>query len=684
VPAAAWVPVAACPPLPARAGKLFIARGPMAHGTKKELKMRKRGLLAILFLAVLAACAGCPPPEETGPEGPTTGGPTGGEEGKFVLGDLIEPFDPPTLEELNAKVEWVDQPVLDSIQLLRERQAGEKMLATVQQALALRNTSPEANEKICSALGRLPEKDDQVDWNATIFRHTSGDVKSTNPLMVSSTTEFDVTGLTGFGLFGFDWNFHPFAMSDSVASWQTSKDRMYDKVVMRDDLTWSDGEPITAQDVVFSYQVILSSQVPVPAVRPGTDQIKWIEAYDDWTLVFFHKEALATNVWNLNFPVIPKHIYEKSVYDDHTLQDSAYHVKYENNPVVGGPYIITKRVRGQEIVLQRRDDYFMHKGVQVRDRPYFKEVYFRVMPEPSVSLLALKRGDIDELMLTPQQWVSETDDEEFYKSCTKAYGTEWVNWYFGWNCKTPFFSDVRVRKAMSYAFNHDEMLDKLLYGLYEPCVGTFHPESPWCPHPPPKPYKQDLDKAEALLDEAGWTDHDGDGVRDKQIAGRTQKFEFSILTFNLPVRVAICNLLKENLDRIGVICHVRPMEFTVLQQKSRDHQFHAIMAGWGTGADPDTSRNIWVTGENRNYGEYSNPEVDRLFDDARRVFDRKERAKIYQRIHRILWDEQPYTWLYTRNSFYGFNKKLRGYNFSPRGPYNYGPGFSSIWKPAVN
>jgi len=646
--------------------------------------MRTRdGLLLGFLAATLVACGGCPPPPDTdGGPTVTTPGDTTGEQGAFVLADLVEPFDPPTLEELDSEVEWIDRPVQDSMVLLRERQEGERVLATVEEALALRNTSPEANAKICSALGRLPERDEDVNWDASIFRHTSGDVKSTNPLMISSTTEFDVLGLSGFGLFGFDWTFRPYATSDTVVSWQTSKDRMYDKVVMRDDLTWSDGKPITGHDVVFSFKVIMSSKVPVPAVRPGTDKIRWIEAYDDHTLVFFHKEALATNVWNVNFPIIPKHIYEKSIYEDPTLQDSKYHVKYENNPVVGGPYIISKRTRGQEIVLERREEYYMHRGKQVRDKAHFKEVRFRIMAEPSVALLALKRGDLDELMLTPEQWETQTNDDEFYKNCTKAYGLEWVYFYFAWNCKTPFFSDVRVRKAMSYAFNHDEMLDKLLYGLYEPSTGIFHPTSRWSPQPPPKPFKQDFDKAEKLLDEAGWSDHDGDGIRDKQIGGRTQNFEFSMLTFNVPLRVAICNLMKENLDRIGVICHVKPMEFTVLQEKTRKHEFHAFFGGWGTGADPDTSDNIWVTGEGRNYGQYSNPEIDRLFIEGRREFDPKKRAEIYARIHTILYEDQPYTWLYVRNAFYGFSKQLRGYNFSPRGPYNYGPGFGSIWKPA--
>ncbi len=641
-----------------------------------------RVILPWIALAAVAM-AGCP-----APPGTSTGDGSGGGQGEsakaFVLGDLLEPFDPPELAELDATADWTARPVLDSMELLRKRQEEEGAPPLgVEAALALRNTSPEANEKICAALGRLPRTDGDVNWDATITRWEPADLKSTNPIMVSSVTEFDVGGLTGFGLFGFDWNFTPFASKETVVSWQTSKDRLMDKVVLRDDLTWSDGEPITAHDVAFSFRVIMSSAVPVPAVRSGTDEIRWVEAYDDHTLVFFHKQALATNVWNLNFPVIPKHIYEKSIGEDPTLQDSKYHVKYENQPVTGGPYEITKRVRDQEIVLKRRQSWFLQDGKQVRDKPYFKEIRFSIIKDPSVSLLALKGGDIEESQLSAEQWKTQTGDEDFYKRNTKAYGVEWTTFWFGWNCKTVFFSDVRVRRAMSYAFDYDELLNHLLYGLYQPCSGTFHPASRWSPRPAPKPYRQDLDEAEKLLDEAGWTDHDGDGIRDKTIQGHLVKFEFSILTSTRPVSIAICNLLKSNLDQIGVLCNVKPLEFTVLQENNLNHKFQATFGGWGTGADPDTSENIWGTGKGRNYVQYSNPEVDKLFEQGRKEFDPAKRAEAYRRIHEILWQDQPYTWLYYRNAFYGFSKELRGYNFSPRGPYNYGPGFSAIWKPAV-
>lgn len=595
---------------------------------------------------------------------------------------LLQSFDPPSLAELDAQAEWEDQPVRDAFELLRQRQAGEKPLATVEAALAIQNDSDEANNKIISALGRLPEQDSQVNWDATMTRHMRADVKSTNPILASSVQDLDVNGLTSFGLFSFDWNLEAFAAKEAVVSWQSSKDRMYDKVVMRGDLVWSDGEPITAHDVVFSFKTIMNPKVPVPAVRSGTDELKWVEAYDDRTLVFFHKQPLPTNVWNIFFPVIPRHIYEQSLAKDPTLQESPEHVKYENEPVVGGPYKIANRVRGQEIVLERREDYYLHNGKQVRDKPYFKEVRLRINEDSNVSLLALKSGEIDELEMTPEQWVTQTGDEEYYSRNTKARGLQWLNFQFTWNLQSPFFNDLRVREAMSYAFNHDEMLNKLCYGLYEPGNGIFHPGSWMAPKKPLPFYHQDLAKAEELLDAAGWIDHDGDGIRDKEIDGQTVPFEFSVLCTNIQLRIDICTLLKENLDQIGIICNVRPMEFTVLQEKLMKHEFQGAFGGWGAGSDPATSENLWKTGEARNFAAYSNPEVDRLFEEGKREFDRQKRAAIYAKIDELIYADQPCTWLFWQSSFYGFNKQLRGYNFSPRGPYHYSPGFFSIWSAA--
>lgn len=639
------------------------------------------GLVFVLLAAGTLLLSGCPKAPTTPPDVSETP-----ETDRPAPEILLEPFDPPTLEELNAEVTWEDQPVVDAMERYLAYKAENPPELSVEEALQLQNDGADDNEKILAALGQPPASEDEVDYEARINRHFRLDAKSTNPILGSSIAEFGLSSLTSAGLLSFDWEFLPFADANFVESWQSSEDRMYDKIVLRDDLVWSDGTPITAHDVAFTFQAIMNPRVPAVAMRSGTSELRWVHAYDDRTVVFFHKEPLATNVWNITFSLIPRHIYEESIQEDPTLGSTPYHEKLEATPISGGPYRVVRRVRNQEILLERREDWYMHEGEQVRRKPYFKEVRFRIIEDPNTALLALKNGEIDELELSPEQWVTQTSDNDFYRRNTKVTGVEWSYAYIGWNTKVPFFEDRRVRQAMAYALDHEEMIKTICFNLYEPGQGIFHPTSWMAPDPMPAPYQQNLEQAEELLDEAGWDDSNGDGFRDKMIGGRLERFHFT-LQFGAGSETGqrIAELFKANLDQIGISCDVRPTEFTVLQENARTHKFQAMMAGWGTGTDPATAKNLWTTRaleeQGRNYTQFTHPEVDRLFEEGERVFDRDERAQIYGKIHTILWDEQPYLWLYYRSGFFGFSKDLRGYMFSPRDPFGYAPGFYAIWKP---
>jgi peptide/nickel transport system substrate-binding protein len=607
----------------------------------------------------------------------------------FVLGDLVEPFDPPPLDELDKSAEWQDRPVLDGMAVLRKEQETEQdKPLPVEEALALRNTSDVENEQILNSLGRVPPPDDQgVDFEQSWVRHVAGDLKSSNPLVRSSVTEAEfhtMTGFNGTGLLSYDRDLNYFASADTITSWQTSKDHKLNKFVLRDDITWSDGKPITAYDIEFSFKAIMSSAVPILALRQGVDQFRWVQAYDDRTVVIFHKDAFATNDDALsNFSIVPKHIYENSIAEDPTLARSEYHTRLEDHPVVGGPYELTKRVRNQEFVVSRRESYYMHNGKQVRPKPYFKEIRTKAIEDYNTALLALKAGHIEEMYLRPEHWYTQANDDDFYRLNTKVHAVDWSEFHFVWNQKTPYFSDKRVREAMSWAYDYDELLTTICRGLYQPAQGPFHPTNWAFPKDPPQPYHQDLDKAEDLLDEAGWTDSDGDGIRDKEIDGRLVPFEFTLITYQTETGLQASILLKESLEKIGVVCNVKPTEFTVLVESTQNRTFEAAMGGWSSGTDPDTSANIYASGESRNFAGYSNPRVDELYEQGRREFDHAKRAGIYAEIHNILWEDQPYTWLFYRNSFYAFSKKLRGYNFSPTGPYYFDPGMMSLHKTAV-
>jgi peptide/nickel transport system substrate-binding protein len=144
---------------------------------------------------------------------------------------------------------------------------------------------------------------------------------------------------------------------------------------------------------------------------------------------------------------------------------SGAHSRLEDAPVVGGAYTLRRRVRGQEFVLDRRESYYTHDGRQVREKPYFKTVRFKVIEDRNTALLALKAGQVDELLLFADQWHGQTNGDDFYARNTKVRGEEWTEFHFCWNAKSPYFADKLVRQAMSYAFDYDEMLDDLLQPL---------------------------------------------------------------------------------------------------------------------------------------------------------------------------------------------------------------------------
>lgn len=590
------------------------------------------------------------------------------------------PFTPPTLAEVDAKAAWIDQPVAGMLDRLRERLKKSPPLVSEKEALAMRNESEADNEKIFSVMRQLPKSDDQVDWDATFVHYVGGDAKSFNPMFKNSITEFEIQLLTGLNLVEFDADFKPFAVNWAVKSWQTSEDRLMDKFVLRDDLKWSDGTPVTAHDVVFSFKTIMDPRVPILAHRSTTQHIRWIEAYDDQTVVMFHKRPMASWTENIHFPIIPKHVYEKQMDEDPTLQNSDYYLQYERQPVVCGPYEVVKRIQGTETVLRRRESYYMQDGKQVREKPFINEFRFRVITDPNTALLALKAGELDEAILTAEQWVTQTQSDDFYRLNTKLNGDEWTEFHIEWNSKDPRFADKRVRRAMAYAFNMDEMRKSIFYNLVLPGTGVFHPSS-WMASQNIKPFQQDLDQAEDLLDEAGWIDGDGDGVRDKVVNGKRIPLEFTIITYEQPHAIKVCTLLKNNLDQIGVVCHVKPTEFTVKTDLAAKHKFQALMGGWGTGTDPATLVNIYGTGQARNFGQYSNPHVDELFEQGQLEFDREKRAEIFAEIHEILWEDQPVLWLFHRKSLYGVNKRVRGFNFTPGGPFIYDAGLHSLWVP---
>jgi peptide/nickel transport system substrate-binding protein len=603
------------------------------------------------------------------------------------LGNALPAFAPPSLADLD-KLTWSDSPVVDSMEALRKELAARGPAeASIAAALKLKNTSAANNKQILDALGALAPADGAgVNYDAKIVRHGPGDLTSTNPLFSSSVTDGEFSDLTAMVLIGFDKQLKYFAPAELVEKWQTSDDHLVDRFTLRDDLAWSDGAPFTAHDLEFTFKLIMTDHplLVIPAIREsGVNQIKHIKAYDDRTLVVFHTEPFATNWGNMNFPIMPKHIYEKSAPEDPSLKRSARHTALEERPVTLGPYEFVSRKRAEEFVVRRRESYFMHDGKQVRPKPYFAEVRVKTIEDMNTAMLAFKAGDVHQMELRAEHWETQTSDDRFYAINTKVRQPEWSEFHIVWNVGSPYFRDARVRWAMTYAFDYEEMLTTIARGLYEQSVGTFHPTAWMFPKTPPKPVQQDLDKAEDLLDAAGWEDSDGDGIRDKVINGRVVPLEFQLMAGQTETAIQVATLAKECFEQIGVVVNVKPTEFVVMQDKLLKHEFDACLGGWAAGTDPDMQQNIYGTKSQRNYGQYSNPKIDELFLTGRRELNQDKRAEIYGQIHLQLWEDQPVTWLFYRPALFGFNKQLRGYNFGALGPFKFSPGFFSMYTPAA-
>jgi peptide/nickel transport system substrate-binding protein len=586
---------------------------------------------------------------------------------------------PATLADLDRQVTWMQRPVRDALSQAQAATAAAP--GSVAEALALVNDSPEANAAIRAALFGPPPAGDRPSVDR-VTRHLLADVGSLDPLRAETAADFDVLALTGVDLFGFDRTLEPFANADTVTSWQTSADGLVDKVVLRDDLAWSDGRPITARDVAFSWRLIVGPDSAARAFRDGAARVRAVRAYDDRTVVMFRAEPLATAAWDIDFPIVPRHV-------DPRTRDSepgpAADTEPEPRPVrlvTGGPYEVAARTPGRELVLRRRAGWSTVRGRKVREPARCAEIRFRVVDDPAATLEALESGALDEAALDPDRWIAATG-AAFTERATKVMAPAWRGLQIAWNLDSPLFADRRVRRAIGYAFDHARLRDELCHGLATAATGPFAPDSWIAGRSRTEAARLELDKAEALLDEAGWIDHDSDGVRDAEVEGRLVPFQFTVLCDRRPLQVATCTLLQECLRRVGVNCTVRSLDPQAARDLYRAGHFEACLVTWGSGFDPDSAASLWSSTGAMNACGYANADVDRLFAEGRRERDRGRRAEVYGRIHDILAEDQPCTWLVWQQDLRGVSRRIAADLFDLRGATHWSPGLSGIWKPEL-
>ena len=527
------------------------------------------------------------------------------------------------------------------------------------------------------------ENPELAEADATIIRRIDGNPTSLNPIFNLPWQDHYMHGLLFVNPFHrhASMEFEPNVADGVVLSWEESDDHKTFTVELNPALRWHDGEPWTAHDIEFSYRVIDTDSVPALFYKRKTERLESVRALGDHTVEYVHKDAVATRFMDMNFPIIPEHIWGNpgERLKEPSLRSGEYFSHYAFDEVVGsGPYKLVEYRTNDQVVVERWDDYPLK-------RPQFKRQILKVLPDTNIALLMMKNGELDEMTLTGQQLATQTNDEDFRRHAVKVYGPRRMVGGLAWNAdgSNPFFGDARVRRAMSYAFDRDRFLRVALFNVYPPSTGIFE-ESHWAHNPNIVRIDYDLDEAARLLDEADWRVDDDDGWRYKEIEGERVRFSFELMhTPGVPSFNKMVDILGRDLQRLGVELTAGPIESAALNARLREHDFQAYISVIEVSSDPDEWDIYWSTkyyDTGYNFIGYSNPLVDELFIQARYELDREKRVPLYQEIQKILYDDQPHTWIWDYRLMWAFNNRMRGVGKSVSGPILFYPGTQTWWK----
>ena len=429
--------------------------------------------------------------------------------------------------------------------------------------------------------------------------------------------------------------------------WTAGDDGLSYTFKLRDGVTFSDGSPLTADDVKFTFDWIANPDVDAPRQRSYLEKLDKVEVVDPLTVRFTFKEKYYLNFETVALQsVLPRHFYE--AYTPAKFNDST-------GLLMGsGPYMLespTTWSPGDGVTLVRNPRYW-------GERPGPDRLIYKEVEQESVEMVMFGNGDFDILGCTPEQYEAmKKDARVMARSRALDYESPYSGYsYIGWNqqktsdgvkAKTKF-ADPRVRKAMTMLVDREAMAKDIFLGYASVADGPFAPTSPQS-DPQVKPLPYDVEAAHKLLAEAGYT------MRGDVLVGRDgQPLRFT-LTYPTGSEIyeKVIRALKDDFARGGVVMDTDPLQWPVLVNKLTSGDFEAITLAWSGSIESDpyqifSTEQIKDGGDNRT--AYSNPELDKLIAEARVTMDTPARMAIWRKVHDVLAEDQPYTFLFNRRA----------------------------------
>jgi len=463
----------------------------------------------------------------------------------------------------------------------------------------------------------------------TLHLSTSTNPSRLNPLLATDAGSSEIAGFIFNGLVKYD-KYGKKIIGDLASSY-AFKDDVTVVFYLRHGVKWHDGQEFTAQDVVFTYDLIHSPKVVTPYTSTFR-MVKSVKAIDNYTVEVVYKKPYfkALETWMMQ--IVPKHILEN--------EENVMGSSFNTAPIGTGPYRLTKLEFSKNIELTAFEDYFEHK-------PYINKISFHVIADPTTRFLMLKSKQIDIGSLEPMQLERQVKSK-FFESYKKIEQISHSYTYLGFNLRHKKFQDARVREALSLGIDRQELVDILFLGHGQICKGPFLPGGPSFNEKVKVPTLNQK-KAKTLLKVAGYT--------------KEHPFEFEIATSNSSeVRPYAAQIIQHQLAKIGVIVNLRVMEWQAfLNMVVFPREFDTVLLGWSLSLTPDPYL-VWHSDNDKpgafNFIGYKNEKVDTLIKEAEGLVDREKLAKVQKKIFKRIVDDNAYLFLYIPNSISVIDKAI--------------------------
>lgn len=437
------------------------------------------------------------------------------------------------------------------------------------------------------------------------------------------------------------------------------------EVKIREGVTFHNGEALTAEDVVFTFERIINEnaiEYPEPHTSPRKGLIaplESVEMVDDYTVRMHF-----TGVWP---PAMQLLVHQQIVPKDYLEEVGTE--GFIAHPIGTGPFKFVEGQLDDQIVMERFDDYWGGApDLEPVGPACVERVIFRVIPEASTRAAALLAGEVDIIQNVPSELVDTLDQTPGVDVKTAA-STEPI--WLQLNVSDPLFEDVNVRHALNYAVDKDLLIEAIYGGRAVPLPGPLSPFNNYV-NEDLEPYPYDPDMALALLEEAGWTDSDGNGILDRN----GQPFAFTIDTIELwrPQAEALASMFRE----IGIDAGVRFWEYSVVQPQLLACERQAFLDDWGDSAfDPvghfEAKWHSVVAGEpygRGNFSCYSNERVDELIRAGEVEADEATRQEIYDEAQQLVYDDAPAVFLVLPEVAEGSSERVQNWEPASDGRIN--------------